>query len=160
LKSASKAPRPAPIPNTNAPLIPESAVDAPTQRLYVVGFYFALHAWRLYESWTESDSEPTGLLVKWTLVDLVFLFGLQALRIPWLEWTFPTTLALFLLHVVGNAFLMFRIPIPWGAWISGLVKVAYDREVSISERKVKPGDIIHNASLILGKQIVHILPEG
>lgn len=38
--------------------------------------------------------------------------------------------------------------------------MAYDRELSISERKVKPGDIIHNASLILGKQIVHILPEG
>jgi nucleoporin POM152 len=47
-----------------------------------------------------------------------------------------------------------------GAWLGGLVKVAYDRELSISERKVKPGDIIHNASLILGKQIVHILPEG
>lgn len=38
--------------------------------------------------------------------------------------------------------------------------MAYDRELSISERRVKPGDIIHNASLILGKQIVHILPEG
>lgn len=38
--------------------------------------------------------------------------------------------------------------------------MAYDRELSISERKVKPGDIIHNASLILGRQIVHILPEG
>jgi nucleoporin POM152 len=41
-----------------------------------------------------------------------------------------------------------------------MVKLAYDRELSISERSVKPGDIIHNASLILGKQIVHILPEG
>ncbi|KAI9928067.1 hypothetical protein MW887_002919 [Aspergillus wentii] len=55
---------------------------------------------------------------------------------------------------------MFRIPVPVGAWLSGMVKLAYDRELSISERSVKPGDIIHNASLILGKQIVHILPEG
>lgn len=47
-----------------------------------------------------------------------------------------------------------------GTWIAGIIKVAYDRELSISERKVKPADIIHNASLILGKQIVHILPEG
>jgi len=38
--------------------------------------------------------------------------------------------------------------------------MVYDRELSISEHKVKPGDIIHNSSLILGKQIVHILPEG
>lgn len=46
------------------------------------------------------------------------------------------------------------------AWLSGVVRLAYDRELSISERSVKPGDIIHNSSLILGKQIVHILPEG
>lgn len=38
--------------------------------------------------------------------------------------------------------------------------MAYDREISISEHRVNPGDIIHNASLILGRQIVHILPEG
>lgn len=44
--------------------------------------------------------------------------------------------------------------------MSGLVKLAYDKELSISERRVNPGDIIHNSSLILGKQIVHILPEG
>lgn len=50
--------------------------------------------------------------------------------------------------------------IPIGAWISGVMKIMYDRELAISERRVKPGDIIHNASLILGKQIVHILPEG
>lgn len=162
-KSPTKAPKaPAPAPqNTNTPLVPVSLIDAPSQRLYVVAFYLALNAWRIYESWTASDElDSTWLFLKWVSVDGVFLFGLQALRIPWLEWAFPTTLALFLLHVVGNVFLMFQIPIPLGAWLAGLVKVAYDRELSISERKVKPGDIIHNASLILGKQIVHILPEG
>ncbi|KAJ5613474.1 Nucleoporin [Penicillium herquei] len=147
--------------STGTPLVSVDLIDAPSQRLYVVAFYLALNAWRVYESWTASDElDSTWLFLKWVSVDGLFLFGLQALRIPWLEWAFPTTLAMFLLHVVGNAFLMFRIPIPLGAWLGGLVKVAYDRELSISERKVKPGDIIHNASLILGKQIVHILPEG
>ncbi|KAJ5652513.1 Nucleoporin [Penicillium longicatenatum] len=160
-KSPAKAPK-APAPqNTNTPLVPINLIDAPSQRLYVVAFYLALNAWRIYESWTASDElDSTWLFLKWVSMDGVFLFGLQALRIPWLEWAFPTTLALFLLHVVGNVFLMFQIPIPLGAWLAGMVKVAYDRELSISERKVKPGDIIHNASLILGKQIVHILPEG
>ncbi|KAJ5633013.1 Nucleoporin [Penicillium lividum] len=158
-KSPAKTPK-APQ-NTNTPLVSVNLIDAPSQRLYVVAFYLALNAWRIYESWTASDElDSTWLFLKFVSVDGVFLFGLQALRIPWLEWAFPTTLALFLLHVVGNAFLMFRIPIPLSAWLAGLVKVAYDRELSISERKVKPGDIIHNASLILGKQIVHILPEG
>ncbi|KAB8236725.1 putative nuclear envelope pore membrane protein [Aspergillus alliaceus] len=149
------------IQDASPPLIPVGMVDAPSQRLYIVAFYVALNAWRLYESWKASDDlDATWLFLKWACIDGVFLFGLQALRIPWLEWAFPTTLAVFLIHVVGNIFLMFRIPIPIGVWISGMVKLAYDRELSISERSVKPGDIIHNASLILGKQIVHILPEG
>ncbi|KAJ6132807.1 hypothetical protein N7471_008022 [Penicillium samsonianum] len=161
-KSASKASRLSPPnANTDVPLIPTNVIDAPSQRLYVVAIYFALNAWRIYESLTASDDlDSTWLLLKWATIDGIFLVGLQALRIPWLEWAFPTTLTLFLLHAVGNVFLMFRIPIPWAAWITGLVKVAYDRELSVSERRVKPGDIIHNASLILGRQIVHILPEG
>ena len=39
-------------------------------------------------------------------------------------------------------------------------KLLYDRELAISERKVKPADITHNSSVILGKQVIHILPEG
>lgn len=147
--------------NANQPLVPVDLIDAPSQRLYVVALYILLNSWRVYESWNASDElDSTWLFLKWVTFDGVFLFGLQALRIPWLEWAFPTTLALLLLHVVGNVFLMFRIPLPFGAWLAALVRLAYDRELSISERKVKPGDIIHNASLILGKQIVHILPEG
>lgn len=41
-----------------------------------------------------------------------------------------------------------------------IAKVMYDRELSVSERRVKPATIMHNSSLILGKQIIHILPEG
>lgn len=95
-----------------APLIPVEVVDAPSQRLYVVAFYLALNAWRIFQSWAASDElDSTWLFLKWVLIDGVFLFGLQALRIPWLEWAFPTTLAVFLLHVVANVFLMFRIPV-------------------------------------------------
>ncbi|PKY07695.1 hypothetical protein P168DRAFT_330945 [Aspergillus campestris IBT 28561] len=153
--------RPAQGQHGPVPLVPVEIIDPPSQRLYVVAFYLALNAWRIYESWTASDDlDSTWLFLKWASIDGIFLFGLQALRIPWMEWAFPTTLAIFLLHVAGNIFLMFRIPVPLGAWLSGMIKVAYDRELSISERSVKPGDIIHNSSLILGKQIVHILPEG
>ncbi|OJJ00981.1 hypothetical protein ASPVEDRAFT_601172 [Aspergillus versicolor CBS 583.65] len=142
-------------------LIPSRIVDPPTQRLYVAAIYIALNSWRSYEAWSASDDlDSTWLFLKWASIDGVFLFGLQALRIPWLEWAFPTTLALFLVHVAFNIFLMFRIPIPIGVWLSGMVKLAYDRELSISGQSIKPGDIINNASLILGKQIVNILPEG
>lgn len=36
----------------------------------------------------------------------------------------------------------------------------YDREMAISEHRVKPADIINDPSLILGRQIIHVLPEG
>lgn len=94
------------------PLVPVEIIDPPSQRLYVVAFYLALNAWRIYESWTASDDlDSTWLFLKWASIDGIFLFGLQALRIPWMEWAFPTTLAIFLLHVAGNIFLMFRIPV-------------------------------------------------
>lgn len=98
--------------DTNSPLIPFEVLDAPSQRLYAVAFYAALNAWRVYDSYTTLDDlDSTWLFLKWVAIDGVVLFGLQALRIPWLEWAFPTTLAAFLVHVVCNIFLMFRIPV-------------------------------------------------
>lgn len=147
--------------NKDAPFIPFDIIDAPSQRTYVVSFYIILNAWRLYEHFTSSDSlDSTWLFLKWVTIDGVFLFGLPALRIPWLEWAFPTTLAVFLLHAVANIFLMFNIPIPIVSWMSALLKLAYDRELAISGRSVKPYDILHNSSLILGRQTIQILPEG
>lgn len=49
---------------------------------------------------------------------------------------------------------------PFEGWLVAIAKVMYDRELSISERRVKPANIIYNSSLILGKQVIHILPEG
>lgn len=41
-----------------------------------------------------------------------------------------------------------------------MLKVFYDRELSISEHRVKVSSILQNHSLIMGKQIINILPEG
>ncbi|KAI9738262.1 MAG: hypothetical protein M1834_008760 [Cirrosporium novae-zelandiae] len=148
----------------NSPLIPFDLVDAPSQRLYVLTFYIGLHAWRFYDYWNlvADDTESTWLFLKWITIDGVFLFGLPGLRIPWMEWSFMITMTVFLLHSFFDGVLMFRIPVPswiW-AWFMGNFKLLWDRELAVSERKVKPADIINNASLILGKQIIHILPEG
>lgn len=117
LRSVSSAAKREPFPRfeqqaANPPLVPFDIIDAPSQRLYVAAFYLALNAWRMCEYWASADSlDSTWLFLKWVFIDGIFLFGLPALRIPWLEWAFPTTLALFLLHAVVNIFLMFRIPV-------------------------------------------------
>lgn len=142
-------------------LIPFDVVDAPTQRFYVVGLYVLLWAWRLYNAYYITDDlDSMWYFMQWSGTDVAFFIVLSWLQIPWLEFAFFTTLMLCSMHVLANVFLMFKIPIPIFFWVSGLAKMVYDRELSISEHHVKPGDILHNSSLILGKQIIHILPEG
>ena len=55
--------------------------------------------------------ESTWLFLKRLSIDGIFLFGLLCLWIPWLQWTFSTTVAVFIAHAVANAFLIFWIPI-------------------------------------------------
>ena len=142
-------------------LIPLEVLDAPTQRLYVVSFYIALTTWRLSITGTYPMTlTQHGFSLKWIGIDAAFFVGLPAFRIPWLEWSFATTLAIWLSHAVMNAFLMYQIPIPLGAWLGAMLKFMYDRELAISEHRVKPANILQNSSIILGKQIIQILPEG
>ncbi|RDW67906.1 hypothetical protein BP6252_09302 [Coleophoma cylindrospora] len=147
---------------SNAPVIPVTLVDAPSQRMYTVAAYVILLAWRLYD-WSglvEDDTESFWLFLKWIAIDAIFLFGVPELHIPWLEWSRPVVTVLFLCHSVLNGMLMFRIPLPIEAPLILLTKTLYDREISISENRVKPASILHNSSLIMGKQIINILPEG
>ena len=142
-------------------LIPSDVADAATQRLYTGAIYVALFAWRLYDWYRVTDDlDSTWLFLKWLGIDAIFLVCLPAFRIPWLEFSFTTTVTFWLLSAVMNAVLMYHIWIPLDVFIASIVKVAYDRELSISEHRVKPADIIHNSSIILGKQIIQILPEG
>lgn len=160
--------RPAPVaqntaaPPDNQPLIPFDTVDPASQRLYVVAFYIVLWAWRLYDFYSliVDDTESFWLFLKWLAIDGIFLFGLPSLRIPWLEWSNPVMAALFGMHALVNGMLMFKIGIPVSSWIIAFTKLLYDKELAISERRVSPNEIVHNASLILGRQVIHILPEG
>lgn len=164
--------------STNVPLIPLTLIDAPSQRFYVFAIYVGLLAWRLYD-WgklVEDEADSFWLFIKWVATDGVFLYGLPEMRIPWLEWSNPVTTGLFLLHACLSGMLMFRVPvsfvlppsillanckkIPIEAFLAAVVRTMYDRELSISENRVKPANILHNSSIIMGKQIINVLPEG
>lgn len=95
-------------------VVPVDVVDAASQRFYAAAVYVALNAWRLFDAWGASDDlDSTWLFLKWVFIDGIFIFILQSLRIPWLEWTFPTCFSVFLLHVTANIFLMFHIPVSY-----------------------------------------------
>ncbi|KAJ3484901.1 hypothetical protein NLG97_g6940 [Lecanicillium saksenae] len=144
------------------PLIPLTLLDAPQQRFYAFAVYVLLWAWKLYD-WlqvVEEGDSSWWLFLKWIFIDFAFLFGLPELRIPWLELSQLLVTSVFTSHLVINYMLMFNIPLPWQSFFLGLAKVLYDRELSISEQNVKISNILNNHSLIMGKQIINILPEG
>ncbi|KAI1105423.1 hypothetical protein F4804DRAFT_304347 [Jackrogersella minutella] len=149
-------------PPTSHPVIPLTLIDAPTQRFYACAVYVALLGWRFYD-WVQMLEDNGGsfyFFCKWILFDFIFFFSLPSLRIPWLELSAPTVSMVFFAHLVFNWLLMFNIPVPWHGWLLGLVKIFYDKELAISEHNVKVSSILHNSSLIMGKQIINILPEG
>jgi nucleoporin POM152 len=109
----------------------------------------------------ESEEQSLWLFMKWVAIDGFFLFGLPGLRIPWLEWTTWTMTMLFCIHAVADAMLMFRIPIPLGAGVAALGRSVWGAyEMAVNEHNVNPETVRFNESLILGRQIIHILPEG
>lgn len=144
------------------PLIPTDILNAASQRAYLFAFYLLLVGWKLYDFYVLAVEDDKSLVscLKWCFLDMVFIFGVPLLEIPWLEWSNATAFMLFVLHAGLDVMLMFRIGVPLQAWAFSMVAFLYDKELAISERSVKPGPILHNASLILGKQIINILPEG
>ncbi|KAK4187839.1 hypothetical protein QBC35DRAFT_463454 [Podospora australis] len=149
-------------PSTNAPIIPLNILDAPTQRLYAFGVYGCLFAWKLYD-WSgvvDENTESFWLFLKWIAIDFVFLFGIPELRIPWLELSQPFVIVTFVLHALLDWMFMFNVGLPWQGFLLGFVKMFYDREIAISESNVKISSILHNQSLIMGRQVINILPEG
>ncbi len=102
-----------PSDGANAPMIPYDVLDAPTQRLYILGFYIAFTSWRFYDYFrlVSEETDSLWLFMKWVAMDSVFLYGLPGLRVPWLQWSSSTMTLLFVLHAVMNALLMFRIPV-------------------------------------------------
>ncbi|EAT80514.1 hypothetical protein HBI56_190460 [Parastagonospora nodorum] len=152
----------APAQSGSGPLIPSDILDPAQQRFYVFAIYIGLWAYRLYDFYTLIIEEDQSLILclKWCFFDMLFMFGTPLLEIPWLEWSNGAAFLLFVAHAAIDVMLMFKIGVPVQTWFIGLVGFLWDSELAISERSVKPGAILHNASLILGKQIINILPEG
>lgn len=103
--------------NEDHPTIPLSIIDAPSQRAYAFAIYAALFAWRIYDYTTllKDDADSLFYFMKWATIDGLYIYGLPALRIPWLEWSGTTSLILFAIHAVLDWMLMFRVSVIFDA---------------------------------------------
>jgi len=93
------------------PIISTELIAPATQRLCVVLVYIGLLIWRFRDFWIliQDDTESLWQFLKWLLIDTAFIYGVPALKIPWLEWSSTTTTLLFSLHAIFNGILMFKI---------------------------------------------------
>ncbi|KAG9249167.1 hypothetical protein BJ878DRAFT_90290 [Calycina marina] len=150
--------------NASSPdsLIPEHLVSYPTQRLWATLAYSFLLVWCLFDWWKLVEAEATsmGLFLKWLSIFAIYCYGLPILQIPWLEWSSAMASTAFIVHGILVAMLMFRVPLPIEGWLLFFTKTLFDREMSVSENSVRPASILQNSSLIMGRQIINILPEG
>lgn len=93
------------------PVISPELISPAQQRLGVVIAYLLLLSWRLHDFWVlvQDDSESLWQFLKWVFIDAAFVYGVPALRVPWLEWSSTTTTVLFSVHAFLNGMLMFKI---------------------------------------------------
>lgn len=141
----------------------DSLADAPTQRFWAVCLYMACLAWKCYD-WANSSgfaaSESSWLFLKWSSIDAITFLSLPLLQIPWLEFSFFTWMLVWLGHVGLNFWLMFNIGLPIVPLLTYFAKTVYNKELSLSDTRVDPGHLVDQAEIILGKQIINLLPEG
>ena len=103
----------------SGPLIPTDVLDAASQRAYLFLFYVLLTGWKLYDFYTLAVEEDQSLVscLKWCFLDMVFIFGVPLLEIPWLEWSNGAAFILFVLHAGLDVMLMFRIGVSMLVWL-------------------------------------------
>jgi nucleoporin POM152 len=150
--------------DSGGPLIPVNILDAPTQRLFVAAIYGILFAAKFWNWLSLSpgpyDTDGFWQFMQWLFIDLCFISTVAALRIPWLSWSPATGILILVGHAVFDAMLMFQIGLPFAWVLQGLVKMVWDRELTLSDHSVQPFSLVDPSSLIVGKQVINILPEG
>ncbi|ORY79531.1 nucleoporin Pom152 [Protomyces lactucae-debilis] len=155
-------------PPSSAPtnmVISEAVADAPTQRFYAISLFIFIQALKFYDLlqlYAPGYGGPseTAFTLKWIGIDAAYLFLIPKLRIPWLSFGLVTTIVQIALAGIINICLSARISISITALGSLLLRTFYDRELSVLENQIRVSDIVHNASRILGKHTINILPES
>ena len=92
--------------STIAPLIPYTIIDAPSQRLYVLAAFGLLQVYKISDLsrlYSEDDSiSELWFILKWLVLDGLFLKWLPTLRIPWLTFNSHIVVGQIVLMAVLN----------------------------------------------------------
>ncbi|KAI8393455.1 uncharacterized protein BYT42DRAFT_551090 [Radiomyces spectabilis] len=157
---------PAMLPTHQRALIPPTTLDFPTQRLYAISFFVLLQAFKLYDAinvyWTSHPEQYSGVLIKWWIIDVLYIALLWIVKIPWLQFTaFKSIFLAVLLTMLDVAFFVLPSAMLSGVLLKALLGETFGKQISVSRAKmVNVKDVVFNSSHILGRHTVHILPYG
>jgi nucleoporin POM152 len=94
-------------------LIPDRFIDFPSQRLWAVAIFGLLQSLKIVDLiqlyWTSHPENYGGSLFKWWCLDLLYLFALWIVKIPWLQFSNTKTLVLVVLVLLVNP-IIFAMP--------------------------------------------------
>ncbi|KAK9241015.1 hypothetical protein V1525DRAFT_447562 [Lipomyces kononenkoae] len=160
--------RPASTPSVSevpiSPLIPEQYIDVGSQRLYAASIFALIQAWKLYDlvqiHKASSTEAELSFAFKYLVIEGLYLWVLPVFRIPWLTFSPAVTVIQIVFCSVWTVFLSSPALLPISTIASTMWRTIYDRELSISEHRVRAKDIVHGSSHISGRHVVHILPES
>lgn len=147
------------------PLIPEEYLDIGTQRTIVSALFVAIQAYKLYDLFAGRQNASAYhsdifFVIKFGLIEAIFLTILPVLRIPWLTFTNTITLALIVVLTGINLVLSVSSTLSASSIFLGIWKTFFDTELTISGKRVRSRDLFDSASHLSGRHTVHILPES
>ncbi|KAK9460066.1 uncharacterized protein V1516DRAFT_678824 [Lipomyces oligophaga] len=151
-------------PQSISPLIPEDYIDVGSQRLYMISLFVLIQTYKFYEliqlhAKNSTDAE-LGFAFKYLLIEGLYLWIVPVFRIPWLTFSPTVTIAQIIISSMITVFLSTTSAISLTAIFGTIWRSIYDRELSLSEGRVRAKDIVHGSDHISGRYVINILPES
>ncbi|KAH8120086.1 hypothetical protein DFH11DRAFT_1558255 [Phellopilus nigrolimitatus] len=157
LASATKPP----TDTSRQPLIPESIVDAPSQRLYILSLGLLCQAIKIFD-WLHSlvlADHTTNLTLKWVLVDIGFCLVLKRLRIPRLNYAAAAVILQIVSLCLMDGVLFGSVQVGVSSYsLSSSARDFYRKEMSTSGRMINLRDLFVGDEHLKGEHTVRMSP--
>lgn len=136
-------------------LISEEYIDVGTQRKFIITAFVVLQSYKL----NNLASFDLTFVIKYTVLEALFISLLPILRIPRLVFSKKVTVLLIALMAIINLSVGSLIPSLIGLMI-GAWKLFFQSELTISGSRVRSKNVFDTHSHLSGRHVVQILPES
>ncbi|CAI5756792.1 unnamed protein product [Candida verbasci] len=158
--------------DNDLPLIPSNILDQATQRIFLSSIFILIQSWKLYDlilmkSEINGETQLTSLtnftfLLKYSIIDGIFLWILQLLNIEYLRFTPFKTLIMTIMLVLSSFFLVSSVSLPLfsNIFIPFAKLISQNKELNLIGEKIDRSKVLDMDSHFKGQLIIHFLPDS